>query len=776
LHLTVARQRGNSGVRRTTLRHIRQGLLALLGLSVATLAWAGMHVRLDHALDQLRAQGISIIYSTALAPADLYIDVDALTLDAVRTTLPTVGLKLDERDGHWLLVKGPTVAAAAGSEAIDAAQPGDASRIETIIVTGTRHRFATIGTESANVLSSEELDRVPALGGDSLRSVNLLPGMSSMGVSVRPRIRGGLDDELLVLLDGVEILDPYHFANYQNLFSAIDGRVIDRLDVYSGGFPARYGNRMSGVMEIDTLAQRDKPTAEVGVSLYSAFANARNPDRDSDTSWLASARYGKSDQLMERLGLKSGRPYFSDAMGRVGHAFNSDTALYFGGLALSEDISLNNDEQRATWKTNSTYLWSRFDGRIDDRITSSTTVSYMSSRNQIEDTSPASEELAAGFLDDSRDTTRTALRSDFAVATENTRQEFGIQADWIRTNYDSRALIDRGPLGVLFDGQAISAHEIAATLDGVNGGLYWSGDLPIGPGVSMQPGVRWDFQTADGYASQVSPRIGISWLASDDLTLRFDAGRYYQPDRVNEMDTADGVDHLYKPQRADHYIASAMWHGAAGTLLRVDAYLKQYERTTPRFENVFDPFVILPQVATDRVEIDASRARAHGVDLEWQRALTDRTSVIGRYSYMDADDKVGGRWVSRRWSQRHTITGIVMWTSDALTASAALNWHSGWRTTAPPPSVPVGVTIPIQELLNNQFLNDYFSVDLGFSASHPLWRSTVTLFADITNTLNRQNPVGIDYAVDESAATVEFSRSNTALLPIVAWVGIVVAF
>ena len=205
----------------TTLRV----LAVLVGLSMTTIAWAGMRVRLADALDRLRAQGTSIVYSTALAPADLYIEVDAMTLDAVRGALPTVGLKLDERDGKLaaraaarrLRARRNTATPLSATE-----HPRDASRIETIIVTGTRHRFAAIGAEPANVLSSEELDRVPALGGDSLRSANLLPGMSSMGVSVSPKIRGGLEDEVLVLLDGVEIVDPYHFANYQNLFSAID--------------------------------------------------------------------------------------------------------------------------------------------------------------------------------------------------------------------------------------------------------------------------------------------------------------------------------------------------------------------------------------------------------------------------------------------------------------------------------------------------------------------------------------------------------------------------
>ena len=103
----------------------------------------------------------------------------------------------------------------------------------------------------------------------------------------------------------------------------------------------------------------------------------------------------------------------------------------------------------------------------------------------------------------------------------------------------------------------------------------------------------------------------------DDLTLRFDAGRYYQPDGVNEMDTADGVDRLYKPQRADHYIANLLWHWSAGSQLRIEAYEKEYERTTPRFENVFDPFVILPQVA-DRPSADRFDARAGA----WRRFRT----------------------------------------------------------------------------------------------------------------------------------------------------------
>jgi len=357
------------------VRKARYALTAWLWL-VAGAASASVHVQLAAALDQLRTGGVAVIYSSALAPPDLYVDVDAVTLDALRSAVPTVGLALVQRDDHWLLVSGPTVAG--HRNALDVGSD-EVPRVETIIVTGTRHRLSNVASDEANTLASEQLDRIPTLGGDSMRAVNLLPGMSSMGVSVKPRVRGGLDDEVLVLLDGVELLDPYHFANYQNLFSTIDSRIVDDVDVYSGAFPARYGNRMSGVIDVDTLAQSDKPSAEIGVSTLSAFANAR--DSDGDTTWLASGRFGESDLLMERLGLQAGRPYFSDVFARVGHSIDADTKVYAGVFGTDENIRLDDGGQHASWRNDSTYVWTRLDTTIDDRVESSSVLDYVSSRN-----------------------------------------------------------------------------------------------------------------------------------------------------------------------------------------------------------------------------------------------------------------------------------------------------------------------------------------------------------------------------------------------------------
>jgi hypothetical protein len=204
--------------------------------------------------------------------------------------------------------------------------------------------------------------------------------------------------------------------------------------------------------------------------------------------------------------------------------------------------------------------------------------------------------------------------------------------------------------------------------------------------------------------------------------------------------------------------------------------LKRYDRVSPRFENLFNPFQLLPQVAADRVEIDATRARAHGIDLEWQETLSENASVIARYSYMDADDKIEGQWVSRRWSQHDTATLLFLWKVAMFDASAGVTWHSGWRTSAPPSSVPIGTTLPIPDIANNRVLDDYYSLDVALSTSREIGRSTITAFVELTNTLDRENPVGIDYHDTVVATDVAFVPQNESLLPFVASAGIVVAF
>lgn len=733
-------------------------------------------VALADALVQLQDQGYRIVFSTDLVPPALAIEVPSVTLANVRRALPAVGLRLTQADGYWLVMADTGVADTdtASRTPIDV---DPETLVETIIVTGTRHRLPQRSvTGSANTMLAEEISVMPTLGGDAMRVGNRLPGISSVGVSARPRVRGGLQDELLIMVDGVELLDAFHLADFQSIFSTIDDRTVDAIDVYTGGFPARYGNRMSGVMEVSTLKQADKPGTELGISMLSLFANRRGSIGD-DTDYLVSVRKSNLDLLIDQLNSNRGTPRYWDAYGRLGHRFSDDTRLYGGAFLTSDDVSLADDEKTADSKVDSRYLWGRLELKHSDTLRSATVFTYTGSKRDKNQFSPDEDE-ANGFLDYNQKIRKYSLRSDFSHQAGERLMEFGWQVEYGRSEYDAEAIITRGKLGEILGGEEMFDFDIHTEPKGWSGGVYWSGEFPVGERWVLQPGLRWDFQEYDPLrqSDQVSPRMGIAFSPSHAWTFRVDAGRFRQPEGIHEMQVADGVSSFFEPQRSDHIIAGARWTAAPDWELRAEIYQKRYRRTKGRFENIFNPFVMVPELEPDRVGFRPDRARAKGGDVELRRGVGERFTGIVRYSYMDAEDRIDSRWIPRRWSQRHTVNAIASWEGDSFTLAAALTWHTGWRSAIPPEMLPEDETIAVADILNNTELKDYISFDVSFSRTWDLGRTQVTLFADVTNVFDRRNLAGLDFDLEEQDGFIVFIPDEEVLLPRIPSVGVLIAF
>ena len=93
-------------------------------------------------------------------------------------------------------------------------------------------------------------DGPPDLGREPLRAISRLPGTTGGAISARTNIRGGEEDEVVLLFDGLPLHEPFHLRHFQEAFSVLDARVIGGMEVFTGGFPAQYGDRLSGVVDI----------------------------------------------------------------------------------------------------------------------------------------------------------------------------------------------------------------------------------------------------------------------------------------------------------------------------------------------------------------------------------------------------------------------------------------------------------------------------------------------------------------------------------------------
>ena len=338
-------------------------LVALPLVACALLARAQeRQIPLVELIAELQRQGHAIVYSSALVHGRQRVPVERIDLDALRRVLGGLGLALQERDGVWVITRATPAAehpAAADPEPVEPV-------LETVIVTGTLHRFPAVGQAlSRHVFSAAQMSAVPAAASDAMRVTLRLPGVSSVGVSAKPQIRGGLMDELLVMQDGVELLEPFHLADYRSAYSGIDYRTIESLDLYTGGFPSRYGNRMSGVMDIRNQWQYDDEySTDVGVSSFANFVHTRGQfGKQRPAHWLLSVRQGDLTDLADYIKSASGDPRYADASARMAVALSDTARLALGAAYARDDIVFSDEEERAASNIDTRYTWAALEAQ-----------------------------------------------------------------------------------------------------------------------------------------------------------------------------------------------------------------------------------------------------------------------------------------------------------------------------------------------------------------------------------------------------------------------------
>jgi outer membrane receptor protein involved in Fe transport len=447
-----------------------------------------------------------------------------------------------------------------------------------------------------------------------MRATLRLPGVSSVGISAKPRIRGGLQDELLVLQDGIELLEPFHLADYHSAYSTIDYRTIESLDMYTGGFPSRYGNRISGVMDIRNQWQHDSYDTDIGVSSFSNFIHTRSQLGEArPVNWLLSLRQGDLTDLTDYIETRAGEPEYLDASARVNAVLSEAISLAAGAAYAADDIRFEDEEETASARLDTRYLWGSLNWHPAAPVHSRLTLSHINSQRKKQLQSFEDEEKG-GLLIHRQEVDRLALRNDWWIIRDNRLWEFGWQAEYSESDYNHISLIDRGELADLLDTPRDIARTIRERPAGWSGGAYLQLEWDLNEGLTVQPSLRWDTQDYyidRGIDHQLSPRLGLAYQWDEATRLRLSLGRFRQPEGVQELQVLDGITRFYRPQYADQLVAGI--ERTRGDLeLVAEVYYKRYGDLKERFENMFNPFVLLPEMEPDRVRLDPDRAVARG--------------------------------------------------------------------------------------------------------------------------------------------------------------------
>lgn len=205
---------------------------------------------------------------------------------------------------------------------------------------------------SKEVISPELLNVLPAILGepDLVKTVQTLPGVQSgMEGSSGLYVRGGSPDENLILLDDVPLYNVTHLFGF---FSVFNADAIKNVNLHKGGFPARFGGRLSSVLDIHTKDGNDKELhGAFQIGLLSSKFSLEGPIVKERTTFFVSARRTYFDVLSkpflpqeEKFGY-----FFWDLNAKVNHKFNDRHRLYFSIYSGRDKLGFESEGHYDNW-------------------------------------------------------------------------------------------------------------------------------------------------------------------------------------------------------------------------------------------------------------------------------------------------------------------------------------------------------------------------------------------------------------------------------------------
>ncbi len=202
---------------------------------------------------------------------------------------------------------------------------------------------------SAQVLTSQQVKEVPALFGeiDVMKSLQRLPGVQSSGDGTAGIfVRGGNYDQNLITLDGSTLYNGEHLKGF---VSAINAEMVDNVVLYKGAFPARYGSRLSSVIDIGVReGDFESYHGSASIGMLSSKVQAEGPIWKGHTSFNVAARASYFGAIVQPLlksvydNKKAMEPYakmnFYDVNAKLVHRFSESdrlSAVFYWGKDVS---------------------------------------------------------------------------------------------------------------------------------------------------------------------------------------------------------------------------------------------------------------------------------------------------------------------------------------------------------------------------------------------------------------------------------------------------------
>jgi hypothetical protein len=640
-------------------------------------------------------------------------------------------------------------------------------------------------------LDREEILELPHFGDDLYRAVAVLPGTSGNDFSAQFTVRGGLHDEILVRLDGLELFEPFHLKDFDGVFNILDPEVIGGVDLIPGSFPAEYGDRMSGVLDM-TTSRPWEGRVNAGVSFSNLWAGGAGTFADDKGRWLGSARRGYLDLILSFVGEDQGRdgddddefsPRYWDLFGKVDYDLSPSHSLSFKVLVADDTLTIDEVEGAEVTDAETGY---------GNATLGLSHLAFFGSRTVIETI------LSASIVDDDRWVSWREYDEHFALLDDRKLDVLDLQQKWsvdvsdghfLKTGFQVRSyeadydyFNDIEDADFIDDPRFPPPSRSTLFVGDTSADLYsfWVADrMRVGKRLTAEVGARYDEQSHTD-ENQVSPRLNLVYDLGRQRALRAGWGYFYQSQRPDELDVEFSETEFYPAQRAEHLNLGFEREWSKGYRLRLDAYRREVSDPHPRYETLFNPFNPIPEIEPDLIRIAPTRVLADGVEVFLKGPGGKKLDWWMSYALSSIEDEIEGARQLRSIDQTHAITANANY---RVNSKWNLNWlwvfHTGWPTTevsGRPVQTPEGfyrIGYTIGPFYEERFSN-YHRLDLRASRTTQIGKGRLTLFVDIQNLYDRENLRGLE--IDDWRWQQQPDGSLAAAFLEESWFGIMPSF
>ncbi|MRX37734.1 TonB-dependent receptor plug domain-containing protein [Flavobacterium sp. LC2016-23] len=659
------------------------------------------------------------------------------------------------------------------------------NQLDEVVVNGKGNQNVRTAITGVTTIEAEGVKTIPLVLGerDILKVALTIPGVKTAGEgSSGFNVRGGKEDQNLVLLDNATLYNPTHLFGF---FSSLNPYTINKVDIYKGGIPSEYGGRLSSVFDIISKnGNTEKFTGEGGLGPVTSNLTASIPVVKGKASLLVGGRATYSDWILKTLddeNLKNSHASFYDLIAKYSHKINKNNAVE-GTVYYSKDAYTITPD--SLYKYSNRLVSLKWKHAFNEKTSSEFNVTNSEYKFSIDYESTNPESFVFKYKIDE---TQVNLKFN-TLYSDKHKFTYGLSGKLYKIN--------PGQLSPNGESSLIAPIRIDAE-KGWESALFFSDKFEITEKLLLDIGARYSFYAALGESTQkiyqdgvpktpstvieekkygnnevinssggFEPRIGLRYIVDDSFFIKAGFDKNFQYIHLLSNNTTQSPTDTWKLSDLNVKPQSGLQYslGLFKTLdyEHLELSLEGYYKTS---RNILDYKVGANILLNQNLETELlqGEGKAYGVEFLLKKSYGRLNGWIG-YTYSRAfikldspfnDEQVnGGNYFPANFDKPHDVSIVMNYKfTHRYSFSSNFVYQTGRPVTYPIGKYTYeGAEYTLYSDRNKFRIPDYYRLDIGLNIegnhkikklAHSFWNISVY------NVLGRNNPYSIFFVTKE---------------------------